>query len=167
MIFVTTGTNEAPFDRLVHASGLLTGRQAIVVQRGSSALQPRGVLCVDFLPFAELVKFIRRARVVVTHAGVGSVMVALANGKRPIVVPRLRRFGEAVDDHQVPLALRLQREGLVTVVEDPAQLPEALAREGEHVAQVVSGGSALARDLGAYLASNLRAPRPTSSRSQR
>jgi hypothetical protein len=55
----------------------------------------------------------------------------------------------------------------VTVVEDPAQLPEALAREGEHVAQVVNGGSALARDLGAYLASNLRAPRPTSSRSQR
>ena len=60
-------------------------------------------------PFDELVEHVRRARVVVSHAGVGSVLTALANGKRPVVVPRLHRFGEAVDDHQLPFAPQARR----------------------------------------------------------
>jgi UDP-N-acetylglucosamine transferase subunit ALG13 len=63
---------------------------------------------------------------VVTHAGVGSIMTALANGKRPVVVPRLRRFGEAVDDHQVALGLRLHEAGLVMFVEDPEDVSQAV-----------------------------------------
>ena len=70
---------------------------------------------------------IRRARVVVTHAGVGSVMVSLANGKRPVVVPRLKSFGEAVDDHQLQLGRRFAAAGLVTLVEAPDGLGAALA----------------------------------------
>jgi UDP-N-acetylglucosamine transferase subunit ALG13 len=73
-----------------------------------------------------MVTTIRQARAVVTHAGVGSVLVALANGKRPIVLPRLKKFGEAVDDHQLELGRRFAAAGLVTLVEDPDQLGEAL-----------------------------------------
>jgi beta-1,4-N-acetylglucosaminyltransferase len=127
MIFVTVGTNEAPFDRLVRAVDRLAGAEEVVAQCGSSSHRPVRAVCVDFLGFEELVELIRQARIVVTHAGAGSVMVALANAKHPVVVPRLRRYREAVDDHQLPFARRLAQRGLVTLVEDPLHLPETLA----------------------------------------
>jgi UDP-N-acetylglucosamine transferase subunit ALG13 len=77
--------------------------------------------------------------VVVTHAGVGSVMLALGRGKVPIVLPRLAAFGEAVDDHQATFGRRIAMAGLVCVVEDPGSLiaavhdpaPAAVAGFGE------------------------------------
>jgi UDP-N-acetylglucosamine transferase subunit ALG13 len=123
MIFVTVGTNEASFDRLVAAVEDVPPGEELIVQCGASELRPGRATCVDFLPFDELVRLVRSARVVVTHAGAGSTMVALANGKRPIVVPRLHRYGEAVDDHQLHFAERLAGRGLVTVAH-----PEDLAR---------------------------------------
>jgi UDP-N-acetylglucosamine transferase subunit ALG13 len=126
VIFVTVGTNEAPFDRLLHVFETSPPDEELVVQHGPSLIRPPGATCVDYLAYEELAETIRRARVVVTHAGVGSIMTALANGKRPVVVPRLREFGEAVDDHQVELGRRLQEAGLVAFVDRPADLPAAL-----------------------------------------
>jgi UDP-N-acetylglucosamine transferase subunit ALG13 len=127
-VLVTVGTNEAPFDRLLEAiSALDLGGERVIVQHGASAVRPAGAECVDFLPFDELDALTRQARAVVCHAGIGSVAVALAHGRRPIVVPRLRRHGEAVDDHQVFFARRLEEAGLATVVQDLDQLPGLLA----------------------------------------
>lgn len=139
MIFVTVGTNEAPFDRLVRAIDGLPADEEVVAQCGPSSHRPARAVRVDFLAFEELVELVRRARVVVTHAGAGSTMVALANGKCPVVVPRLQRYGEAVDDHQLPFARRLAERRLVTLVEDPAGLPETVAavRDGAVEASVV------------------------------
>jgi UDP-N-acetylglucosamine transferase subunit ALG13 len=157
MIFVTVGTNETPFDRLVQACEPLAREEVVVVQRGSSAFEPAGVTCVDFLPFEELVQHVRRARVVVTHAGVGSVIVALANGKRPVVVPRLRRFGEAVDDHQLALGRRFEQEGLVRLVEDPTLLSDAV-RQTADIAPSLERGSNLVHELRDYLAAVIGHP---------
>jgi UDP-N-acetylglucosamine transferase subunit ALG13 len=151
VIFVTVGTNEAPFDRLVSGVSGLAGREEVVVQHGASAVRPEGATCIGFLPFDELVELVRRARVVVTHAGVGSIMVALSQGKRPIVVPRLGRFGEAVDDHQVPFARRLSERGLVTVVDDPSLLPAAIDDAHAPVELESTGRLGLAQDLATYL----------------
>ena len=137
MILVTVGTNEAPFDRLVRVfdapsgTGGVDPAEEVLLQHGASLLRPTGATCVDFFPFEDLVDAIRRARLVVMHAGVGSIMTALANGKRPVVVPRLRRYGEAVDDHQLDLGRRLQVIGLVTLVEDPEDVPAVLATASE------------------------------------
>ena len=157
MIFVTVGTNEARFDRLLRAVASLELQEELVVQHGhSSRIEiPRAEL-VDFLPFDAMTETIRRARVVVTHAGVGSVMVALGNGKRPVVFPRRRSFGEAVDDHQLQLGRRFAEAGLVTLVESPEGLAEALAREQE-AARVVPASSSLAADLRHYLAASIGA----------
>jgi len=160
VIFVTVGTNEAPFDRLVSGVSGLAEREEVVVQHGASDVRPEGVTCIGFLPFDELVELVRRARVVVTHAGVGSIMVALSQGKRPIVVPRLSRFGEAVDDHQVPFARRLAERGLVVVVEDPSLLPSTI--DDDHVAAGLesTGRLGLAQDLATYLHSLVEAAAP-------
>lgn len=118
MIVITVGTNEAPFDRLLRAFDTPRPEEEVFVQHGPSNIRPEGASCVEFIPYEELADAMRRARVVVMHAGVGSIMTALANGKRPVVMPRLRRFGEAVDDHQVALGRRLHDAGLVTFVEE-------------------------------------------------
>jgi UDP-N-acetylglucosamine transferase subunit ALG13 len=151
MIFVTVGTNEAAFDRLLrHLDGVAAGEE-LVVQHGASSVRPAGATCLDFLPFEDLVELMRRARVVVTHAGVGSIVAALTNGKRPLVVPRLARFGEAVDDHQLPLARRLAGSGLVTLVEDPAELLQALAAGGSAEVGGIGMDERLVGDLRDFL----------------
>jgi UDP-N-acetylglucosamine transferase subunit ALG13 len=97
-----------------------------------------------------MIDTIREARVIVTHAGVGSVMVALANSKRPIVVPRRRSFGEAVDDHQLQLGRRFADAGLVTLVETPDGLGNALMHE-QGPATLVPASSSLATDLRTFV----------------
>jgi exopolysaccharide biosynthesis glucuronosyltransferase PssE len=155
MIFVTVGTNEAPFDRLLLALAEIRADEELVVQHGSSAVQPPLATCVASVSYEELVDLVRRARVVVSHAGVGSVLTALANGKRPIVVPRLRRFREAVDDHQLLFARRLEEQGLVTLVEDPAQLSEAVRSSSDAVSIRLEADRRLVDELRAYVRQRL------------
>lgn len=126
MIFVTIGTTER-FDRLLDAVDSFRLDEEIVVQCGDSPARPARSTCVTFLAYDDLVAHVRRARVVVAHAGVGTIMTSLANDKRPIVVPRRPQFGEAVDNHQLELATRLAQLGLVTLVEEPGELEAAIA----------------------------------------
>lgn len=151
MIFVTVGTNEARFDRLLEAIDGLAGDEECVVQHGPSPVRPARATCLDYMPFDELLAEVRRARVVVMHAGVGSMMASLTNGKRPVVVPRLARHHEAVDDHQVPLARRLAAAGLVVLVEDLATLATAISADGEATAIPVGVSTPLSDDLRAFL----------------
>jgi UDP-N-acetylglucosamine transferase subunit ALG13 len=152
VILVTVGTNEAPFDRLLRAVGELTVGEPLLVQHGASSVRPPNADCVEFLLFDELLDAVRRARLVVTHAGVGSVLTVLLAGKRPIVVPRLRRFGEAVDDHQVMFGRRIGAAGLVQFVEEPAGLQEALRTAADDAAPVqVVADQRLVSELRRYL----------------
>ena len=151
MILVTTGASQFPFDRLLRTVDGLPGDERIVVQHGCSTVTPARAECVGFLPMPELAGHVRAARVVVTHAGVGSILLCLSNGRSPIVVPRLRRHGETVDDHQLECARRFADAGLVTLLEDPAQLGAALAVAGDRAVAPPSGEGALVRELRSYL----------------
>lgn len=153
MIFVTIGTSK-PFDRLLRALTELDlpAGEELVVQCGDSVVRPVRARCVGFLPFSELVDHVRHARLVIAHAGAGTVIAAVSLGVRPVVVPRLARFGEAADDHQVDFARHLSEAGLVTLVEDPSELPAAVAgSEDGRLVAVSAGGGALAADVRDYL----------------
>ena len=111
-VVVTLGTLQFGFERLVRRLQAILPKDADVIwQTGSTRAGglpgARRAMRPDELraAFAE-------ADVVVTHAGVGSTLDALEAGKCPIVVPRLRRFGEHVDDHQTQMASELARRGL-------------------------------------------------------
>jgi UDP-N-acetylglucosamine transferase subunit ALG13 len=132
--------------------GRLGDGEPIVVQHGSSDVRADNAVNVGFLPFDELVDRVRAARLVVCHAGVGSVMVALANGKLPVVVPRLRRFREAVDDHQLFFARRLASAGLVTLVDDLDELSSVIESAAEQIAQQSpTAATSLANELHALI----------------
>jgi UDP-N-acetylglucosamine transferase subunit ALG13 len=127
MILVAVGASEFPFDRLLRAIDKLPTREPVVVQHGPSEVCPAHAHCIPFVPQETLAQLVREARVVVTHAGVGSILLSLTNGKRPCVVPRLGRFGETVDDHQLESARKFAQAGLVTLVENPDHLGDAIA----------------------------------------
>jgi beta-1,4-N-acetylglucosaminyltransferase len=163
MIFVTIGTSE-PFDRLFAAVEALGTSEDVVAQVGTSTRRPVGAQCFDFLSFDDTLEYMRAARAVVCHAGVGSVLSSLTVGRVPVVMPRLRRYGEAVDDHQLPFARRLAAEGLVVNVENERQLGDALV-EVQSIPPGSLASSALAMDLKAYIASILPAAAPRAPRS--
>ena len=128
--------------------------EPVVVQHGPSALRPTGATCVDYVSFDRFVELVQEARVVVTHAGVGSILVTLMNGKRPVVVPRRADLGEHVDDHQLELSRRLAAIGVVTLVENVVDLQRALEASGAApLPESSAGPNQLVTDLGGYLRS--------------
>ena len=149
MIFVTIGLT-LPFERLVAAVDAYRGDEEVVVQCGDRGVRPARATCVDYLPFDILVEHVRRASMVICHAGVGSVLVSMAEHKRPVIVPRRAALGEAADDHQLPFARLLADRGLATVVEDTADLWR-VSRACGHVANAPVGARRLPAELREYL----------------
>lgn len=126
MIFVTVGTMHFPFDRLMRGLSSLPA-QSLVVQHGPADPPPGAAVASKFVGYAAMARFIDEADVVITHSGCGTILMASRAGHTPIVVPRLKRFGEHVDDHQEELARSLSDEGKVIAVWDVEHLGEALA----------------------------------------
>jgi len=127
VIFATVGTHQDGFARMLDALAALGDGEELVVQHGHGRPPANATEARPFYDFGEMVARFERARVVVTHAGVGSILLATRSGHVPIVMPRMRRHGEHVDDHQVELARALERDGRVLVCWEAAQLPALVA----------------------------------------
>ena len=125
MIFATVGSTQIPFERFVRALDALPG-ELLFVQHGPVP-PPVAARSEAFMRFPQVIERMEQADVVVCHAGAGSILCALRCGHVPIVAPRLKRFGETVDDHQVEFARMLGSEGKVVPVEDLDRLAEAVA----------------------------------------
>lgn len=141
MIFVTCGSSPAGFERLMRALEVLPPSE-LTVQHGPVAA-PRCATAYDFLPFDRVVELMQEADVVVSHAGVGSILCALQAGHVPIVFPRLKRHGETVDDHQVELARALAQRGTVLVATTPHELRLAVASAPRRAARRTLHGEGL------------------------
>jgi UDP-N-acetylglucosamine transferase subunit ALG13 len=126
MIVVTVGTHEQPFDRLMKAVVALGDSEPMLVQYGTCTITSGPGEWVDFLSFDELAERAAGARAFICHAGVGSIVLARRCGHRPIIMARRPEHGEHVDEHQLELSRRLHKAGLVTVVEDEAELIAAV-----------------------------------------
>jgi UDP-N-acetylglucosamine transferase subunit ALG13 len=129
LIFVIMGMEVHPFDRLARAVDDLAaaGEEDFLIQLGACAYAPRHARHERYMSFGELCENVRASTVVITHAGAGSTLVCIQQGKHPIMVPRRSRWGEHVDEHQVPFAKKLSEGGLATTVEDMTELPAAIA----------------------------------------
>lgn len=131
MIFVTVGTHTQSFDRLLHAVDDLAGSRAIkekvIAQIGNSAYEPRNFKWFRFTSFDELGKLYDGADVMITHGGAGSILNGLDRGKPVIAVPRLERYGEHVNDHQMDLVKFLEKKRKIIAVYDVRDLVKAIA----------------------------------------
>ncbi len=131
MIFVTVGTSTFSFERLLRGVDALEVDDEVVVQYGASTFVPQTTVAEAFMPYPAVVERMRAARVVIAHGGVGSILTALHVGHRPVVVPREAQYSEAVDDHQLELAVRLAETGLIELVTDLGLLHAAVAAARE------------------------------------
>jgi exopolysaccharide biosynthesis glucuronosyltransferase PssE len=126
VIFATVGSTQIPFARLIRALERLPGEE-LSVQHGPVPPPPSAAETHAFMQFPQVIERMEEADVVVCHAGAGSILCALRAGHTPIVVPRLKRYRETVDDHQLELARALAGEGRVIAVEQLEWLPDAVA----------------------------------------
>ncbi len=142
MIFVTVGTHEQPFDRLVRAiDGLVadgTIAEPVFMQAGYCTYEPEHSEWARFVPAPDMRERMEEADVVVTHGGPSSFVEAMAAGKVPVVVPRRAEFGEHVNDHQADFVREVaERKGGIVPVYDTAELPAAI----EEARRLTAGGA--------------------------
>lgn len=152
MIFATVGSHPTfKFERFLHALEGLEGED-LTVQYGPGDPPANATEAVRWMTFAEIAEHMERASHVVSHAGVGTILCAIQAGHVPIVFPRLQRFDETVDDHQVDLARMLLPTGRVILVENAEELAAAVRESPARGAVNEGGGEALIEAVGAELA---------------
>ncbi len=128
MIFVTVGTHNQSFERLVKKADEIAEEldEEVVIQRGHTPYEPEHASFFDFVSRSEMQNVVEKASVVVSHAGAGSIIFALAAGRPLVVVPRLKRYEEHVNDHQLELAKVLEESEKVRAVYDIDELENTL-----------------------------------------
>ena len=131
MIFVTVGTHEQQFNRLIRQidelkeEGVITSD--VFIQVGFSDYQPRFCRWERFLSYDEMNNLMEKADIIITHGGPATFMNVIANGKKPVVVPRRKKFGEHVNDHQLDFCKRIVQEGYdLVIIEDIKEIREYL-----------------------------------------
>lgn len=127
MIFVTVGTHEQPFNRLVKCIDNLKKdeiiKEDVIIQIGYSTYEPKHCKWQKLFPYQEMVRLVSEARIVITHGGPSSFIMPLQMGKTPIVVPRRHEFNEHVNDHQISFTKAVaERMGTIIVVDDMDKL---------------------------------------------
>lgn len=144
MIFVTVGTHEQPFNRLIKKIDELkqdgTIEEDVIIQTGFSTYEPKYCQWSKLIPYQQMVKNVADARIVITHGGPASFVMPLQIGKIPIVVPRQHQFDEHVNDHQVDFSRNVaQRMGTIILVEDIETLGDIIKNYDQIVAGMNHG----------------------------
>lgn len=131
MIFVTVGTHEQQFNRLIQKvdelkkEGII--QEDVIMQIGYSTYEPQYCQWSKFIPYQQMLKYVEVARIIITHGGPASFIMSLRVGKIPIVVPRQYKFDEHVNNHQVEFARTVfKRKGMIIDVEDIEILGDAI-----------------------------------------
>lgn len=117
MIFVTVGSQKFQFDRLLKKidecieKGIIT--EEVYAQIGYSSYEPRNYSFVQFTDRDTFAEKLNSCDIVVTHGGTGVIINAVKGGKKVLAVPRLARYGEHVDDHQLQLLHQFDELGII------------------------------------------------------
>lgn len=132
MILVTLGTFNIEFPRPLKAiqKAVIEKKvtEKVVVQRGHTNFDSDYLEVVQFFTPAELDKLYDEARLVVAHSGIGSVLSGVRKGKKLIVVPRLKKYNEHIDDHQLDLLHEFDKSNYIIAWNENESFEEVLAK---------------------------------------
>lgn len=135
MIFVMLGTQNNSFHRLLEELDRLIDsniiKEEIIVQAGYTKYKSKNMKIYDFIAKDEMQKLQDQADFIITHGGVGSIIGSIEKGKKVIAVPRLKKYGEHVNDHQIDIVQSFNQLGYLIGIEDLSQLQIALQRLDE------------------------------------
>lgn len=129
MIFLTVGT-QFSFDRLVKAvdQAVEAGgiKEKIYAQIGKSSYKPRSFKAASSFEKSVFDRYFCTASSVISHAGMGTITMALNNNKPLLVMPRRKKYGEVVNDHQIDIAREFERFGYILVAYRQEELPQKI-----------------------------------------
>ncbi len=129
MIFLTVGT-QFPFDRLVRAIDKVIGEngfeEKIFAQVGCSTYCPHNFESLPSLEKEIFDKYINEASAIIAHAGMGTIIASLEHNKPLLVMPRLKKYGEVVNDHQMAIAKKFEQLGHILVAQTEKELAEKI-----------------------------------------
>jgi UDP-N-acetylglucosamine transferase subunit ALG13 len=151
MIFITTGT-QTPFDRLLRAADAWASSRKcedVFAQIGRDAWKPRHIRHVELLDSGQYQRVVANCNLVVSHAGMGTILTAMLYGKRLLIMPKRAELGEHRNEHQSATAKRLGASGIVHVAWNEDELHDRLDRHHELTQPRAIGPDASPRLVGA------------------
>lgn len=132
MIFVTLGTHDKPFNRLLGAieKEIINNniKDEVIVQAGASKFKSDYMKIFDLISMQEFDELVSKCDLLITHGGVGSIMTGLKKGKKVIACARLAKYQEVVNDHQKQIIENFDKEGYIIGVTDLKNLSNALKK---------------------------------------
>jgi len=142
MIFVTVGTHEQQFNRLVEYMDKYAEAhpdEEIIIQTGFSTYEPKKATWSKLYPYKTMIEMVDKARIVITHGGPSSFIMPLQISKIPIVVPRNHEYGEHINNHQIDFCRKVtDRQRNIIVIENVEELGEMLDKYDEVVKKMQS-----------------------------
>ncbi len=130
MIFVTLGSQKFQFNRLLEAIDCLIEKNVIkddvFAQIGYSDYKPQHFSYEQFMNRDDFAEKIGQCDIVITHGGTGAIIGSLKQGKKVIAVPRLAKYGEHVDDHQLQIIKEFEEMGIICSCHDMENLEDAI-----------------------------------------
>ncbi|MDP6128152.1 MAG: glycosyltransferase [Planctomycetota bacterium] len=142
MIFFTVGTEQFDFLRMIQAADLVAKAlpdEEVFIKIAENSQTPEVAQWERWLSYQEFVQRVHDARIVVTHAGAGSLLSCAWQGKVAITVPRLHKFGEHVDNHQTELADKMANLGHAVIGKTPEELCNLVLTYDEVVQKLQTG----------------------------
>ena len=130
MIFLTVGTQDKPFTRIIQAveQAVIDGKitDEVIVQAGNTKYESKVLTVLNYVPFDEFNNYLLKADIIITHGGVGSILNALKLKKKVIAVPRLEKYGEHINDHQLQVIKKMTEQGYILSTEDENKIAEKI-----------------------------------------
>jgi UDP-N-acetylglucosamine transferase subunit ALG13 len=159
MIFVTVGNHYQGFDRLIQKADEIASRTSydILIQKGYSSYRPQSARYFDFVPIQAAIEHIRKSELVISHAGIGTIILCKEYGIPLIILPRKKKYGEHGTDHQVEIAQAIEErkdDHLFIVYEEDqleAKIAEVLARNQKPAPNANVGRANLIRTIQAFI----------------
>ena len=118
MILVLCGTQKQNFTRIMRLVEPIADKEEIVIQAGHNHYETDKMKLFSFIPADEMSELYEKANLIVTHAGAGSILQGIQHQKKVIAVPRLTKYHEHVNDHQIELASKLEQLGCILMYKD-------------------------------------------------
>ena len=127
---ISVGNSKQNFNRLLYFIPKIEHilPKPVIIQKGVSDFKSKTMIIYDFMPMKDFKRFIKDAKLVIIHAGSGTMLNAIYSNKVPVVVPRLRKFNEIIDDHQIEIAEALEKENKVVMVKNFEDFPNLITK---------------------------------------
>lgn len=130
MILVTLGTQDKSFKRLLQAieEQIVNGKitQKVIVQAGFTEFESKNMEIIKYLPLDKFEQLVKESELLITHAGVGSIMTGINNNKKVIAAARLKEYKEHTNNHQLQILKRLSEDGYILALDDFSKLDEVI-----------------------------------------